>query len=240
MPKNILITGGYSDIGLEVVENILDKTSQNIIVTTTTQEKLSLFKSDRVSQITLDVTSEDQLAVAAELISQSQISHFIQLHGNCIVPDRLLEQDIERLTYHFNVNVFSTILLLRSILEHMVAENFGRIVLMNTASSDHGGGSESFGYGMAKHSVSFLTKHIAKNFGQYNILANCISPGFIATKFQHETMKRGQEAIVERSQSIPIKRAGRAKDVAATIYHLCFENDFITGQNITLDGGDFI
>ena len=81
---------------------------------------------------------------------------------------------------------------------------------------------------------------MAKYFTQDNVLTNCISPGLIDTKFHTDVMMRTPEEIKERSKTVRLRKAGTTEDVAGLIYYLAFENEFVTGQNIKIDGGDFI
>ena len=111
---------------------------------------------------------------------------------------------------------------------------------MNTASSEHGGVESNFGYGLAKHSVSFTIKYLAKYFTSYNILANCISPGFIETKFHTKRMKRTSKQLENRASIVPLGKSGTPSDVADLIYHLTFRNSFISGGNFKIDGADFL
>jgi len=236
----VLVTGGKGDIGKSVVNQILQRSDHSVLVTTTSEGEGSSFDSGRVEEIEMDASSPASIEAAAAKLSDYPISYFIQLHGHSKMDDRLIGQTGDSLAYHFNINVFSTVLILEKILIGMQERQFGRVVLMNTASSEHGGGLTSFGYGMAKHSVGYLTKHMAKYFTQDNVLTNCISPGLIDTKFHTDVMMRTPEEIKERSKTVRLRKAGTTEDVAGLIYYLAFENEFVTGQNIKIDGGDFI
>ena len=236
----VLVTGGKGDIGKSVVIQILQRSDHSVLVTTTSKAETSSFDSERIEEIEMDASSLVSIEAAATKLSGYPIPYFIQLHGHSKMDDRLIGQTGDSLAYHFNINVFSTVLILEKILFGMQQRQFGRVVLMNTASSEHGGGLTSFGYGMAKHSVGYLTKHMAKYFTQDNVLTNCISPGLIDTKFHTDVMKRTPEEIKERSKTVRLRKAGTTEDVAGLIYYLAFENEFVTGQNIKIDGGDFI
>jgi NAD(P)-dependent dehydrogenase (short-subunit alcohol dehydrogenase family) len=238
--KWVLITGASGDIGRITTDQVLKFTEFNIILTTNSK-KLNLDSgSQRINQIEMDASCMESIIYASKKLSEYPISHFIQLHGNSRVNDSLVNQTEDSLYYHFNINVFSTIFLLQKTISGMQKRKFGRIVLMNTASSEYGGGLNSFGYGMAKHSVGYLTKHLAKYFTKYNILSNCISPGLIKTKFQTEVMKRTPKEITERAKTVRLGKAGMPEDINQLIYYLAFKNDFISGENIKIDGGDFI
>ncbi|MBK5272567.1 MAG: SDR family oxidoreductase, partial [Bacteroidia bacterium] len=67
-----------------------------------------------------------------------------------------------------------------------------------------------------------------------NIRVNCVSPGVIRTRFQdYLTPQQVKNNIDNR---IPLHREGTPKDVAEAICML-IKNDFITGENIVIDGG---
>ena len=236
----VLVTGGKGDIGKTVVNRILQMTNNNLLVTTTSADAISDFDSNRVELIEMDASVVDSVNTASKKIADYPVSHFIQLHGHSKPNDPLIGQTSEDLAYHFNVNVFSTIFILDKILAGMQQRQFGRVVLMNTASSEHGGGLTSFGYGMAKHSVGYLTKYLARYYTQDNILTNCLSPGLIETKFHTNVMKRTPEEMLNRSKTVRLRKAGQPEDISRLIFYLAFENDFVTGQNIKIDGGEFL
>jgi NAD(P)-dependent dehydrogenase (short-subunit alcohol dehydrogenase family) len=236
----VFITGGNGDIGCKVVSDILEQTNNRILIATTPDKIGKKNISNRVEEIAFDATDSSSVDYVIKKISSLPILYFIQLHGNSNTNDTLESQTINSLEYHHNVNVFSTTVIISALLNEMKRSNFGRILLMNTASSEHGGGLGSFGYGMSKHSTSFIAKHIAKYYSKYNIICNCVSPGFINTKFHSEIMGRTSEQIRERSSSVRLQRSGTVTEVSNLIAFLTFNNDFITGQNIKIDGGDFV
>ena len=109
---------------------------------------------------------------------------------------------------------------------------------MNTASSEHGGGESNFGYGLAKHTVGYTIKYLAKYYTSFNILSNCVSPGLIETKF-HKRIKRTVKQLENRASMVPLGRQGTPSEVADLIYHITFKNSFISGENFKIDGADF-
>ena len=111
---------------------------------------------------------------------------------------------------------------------------------MSTASSGFGGGQSSFGYGLSKHSIIFLTKYLAKYYTQYNILTNCVSPGLFLTDFHTKRMNRSSEQMEDRSKTIRLGRSGTLKEISDLIYYLTFINGYISGENFKIDGADFI
>ena len=236
----VLVTGANGDIGQEVVRKILNQTDYKVVITVTPKNKGNCNFGSRVEEIVMDASDISSINIAIERICLYQISHFIQIHGNSDTDDRLDVQNYERLIYHHNINIFSTIMIIQALIKGMKERKFGRVCLMNTASSEHGGGFDSFGYGMAKHSIGYLIKHLAKYYTSFNILSNCISPGFIDTKFHTSVMKRSSQQIQERVKMVKLQRAGSIGEVADLAFFLTFNNNYISGQNVKIDGADFI
>jgi len=90
-------------------------------------------------------------------------------------------------------------------------------------------------YGAAKAAVLQLTRYYAVLLGEYNIQVNAISPGpFPKTKIQHEN-----PVFIERLKSKnPLNKIGTPEDLAGVLVLLSSHaSDFMTGQNVQVDGG---
>ncbi len=232
----VLITGASSEIGTALIKRINDQIDGSYLFTCFRQSE-SIFDAETLC---VDLSKKEEIEKFAESIKYKEITHFIQLQGSTIMQDNIENQSFDSLEFNLNINLHSSILILRHIIAGMKTRQFGRIVLMNTASSEYGGGIDSFGYGLAKHAVSYVVKYLAKHYSKYNILTNCVSPGLIATKIHQTTFGRSKEDIENRSTTVRVGHAGTADDVAKVIFGLSFDNEFISGENIKIDGADFI
>ena len=116
----------------------------------------------------------------------------------------------------------------------------GKIVLTSTSSALHGGGENSLAYGISKSGIISLTKALARFGAKNNIIANAIAPGFIATRFHTKVMLRSKKQLKERLKFIKLNTQGKPQDITKLIMFLLFENNFITGEAISIDGGDWI
>lgn len=232
----VLITGASSEIGRALLP-LIDTRKYNVLAT---RNESSEPFNQNVEDVLFDASCPFGIEKFLERIKDAPVSYFIQLQGNSLKNDFLTNQTLERLDFHLRVNSISSILCLSQILPFMVKQKFGKVLLMNTASSEHGGGESSFGYGLAKHSISFLAKHTAKYYGKHGVIANCISPGFIETDFHKKRMSRSEEEILKRGQSVRLGRPGTPEELASFIEYIVFKNNFISGQNIKFDGADFI
>ena len=86
-------------------------------------------------------------------------------------------------------------------------------------------------YSVVKHGMLGLTRYFASLYSKHNVQVNMLSPGPIYNKHSKKFVK----AV---SEKIPVGRMGDLKDLDSTlIYLLDVNNNFITGQNIIVDGG---
>jgi NAD(P)-dependent dehydrogenase (short-subunit alcohol dehydrogenase family) len=116
----------------------------------------------------------------------------------------------------------------------MVAKGYGRII--NIGSIWIGLSMPNrLAYSASKNAIHALTKSIVAEYGDKGVLANTISPGFIATDLTYQNNTELQ--IQQIKDKVPLKRLGTPQEVAKLVYQLTVENSFIAGQNIIIDGG---
>ena len=231
--KTVLITGASSDIAQPLIELILNNTNFNLI---TTSYKNSVFQNSRIQNIKVDFSKAGNLNKLFQEIQDKHIAYYIQLHG-FINQSNLQDFCINDFNNNLEINLIATTKIISQILKNMIDYNFGRICLISTASAQHGGGEHSFAYGLSKNGLNYLVKHLAKYYSKYNIISNAVAPGFIQTKF-HKNLKN--KDLKQRAKSIKVGYAGTSQDVSDIIFQLMFKNNFINGEIITTDGGDFL
>lgn len=94
------------------------------------------------------------------------------------------------------------------------------------------------GYSAAKAGVVGLTRWLAKNLGPRGIRANCICPGLIDTPRWHRPGQPYTPTARRWIDMTPLGRAGTPEEVARlALFLVSDEASFITGQDITIDGG---
>jgi len=137
-----------------------------------------------------------------------------------------------------NVNLKGVFLCSQIVTRHMI-ERGGGGKIINIASIMGGVAlPPRSAYCASKGGVIALTRDLAAEWAKYNINVNAISPGWMAgteiTKlyFSQEDVRR---FLLER---IPLNRFGTAEDIANLVVFLSSEySNYITGQNIYVDGG---
>jgi 2-hydroxycyclohexanecarboxyl-CoA dehydrogenase len=135
------------------------------------------------------------------------------------------------------LNLITTLRFTRAVLENMIKNKSGKIINMGSGAGREGAAGLVL-YSAAKGGVIAFTKSIAKEVAQYNINVNCVCPGPIATLALLKSIEGNPKALEAYQAAIPLRRLGKPEEVAATVLFLASEEaSFITGQALSIDGG---
>ncbi|TYR30541.1 SDR family oxidoreductase [Mesorhizobium microcysteis] len=98
-------------------------------------------------------------------------------------------------------------------------------------------GGDAYSYAASKAGVHHLTRILANELGPRGITVNAIAPGPFETKMTSFALEK--DAGREHAASVlPLRRIGRAQDIAATVLFLCGHGGgYVTGAIIPVDGG---
>lgn len=135
-----------------------------------------------------------------------------------------------------DVNMTGVFLGVRTVLPSMVASGGGSIVnISSTAGIVAHLNTPSIAYVGSKFAVRGMTKFIAAEYGDRNIRANSIHPGYTRTPMMREaTDDNGRDA----NKLIPLRRFGEPSDVAnLAVFLASDESAYITGAEHVIDGG---
>jgi len=92
-------------------------------------------------------------------------------------------------------------------------------------------------YCMSKAGVVAMTKSLAIEWARHNITVNAISPGYFVTEMTAPLFER-PDWVKRLMMEIPLQRAGMPSDLDGLILLLASEaSEYITGQNLFIDGG---
>ncbi len=135
------------------------------------------------------------------------------------------------------VNVDGVFYCCKYVVPSMVQNRYGKIV---NISSTAGKSSSTFGgihYTASKAAVLGITRHLARELGQYGINVNAVCPGSIDTPMLSESSSGDKiEAAVKK---IPWGRLGRPEEVANLVLFLASDaSRYITGASIDINGGE--
>ncbi len=137
----------------------------------------------------------------------------------------------------FEINLKSMAYLSKLIIPKMKKNKFGSMVHVSSIDALSGDDKPQDAYGASKAAMIRLSKSLAIQFASYNIRSNILLPGPIETPMQ-DRWKKNPKAKKQLSRMIPLQRIGKPKDIANTIlFLLSNEGSYITGTEITVDGG---
>lgn len=128
-------------------------------------------------------------------------------------------------------------LLVRRLLPILEKQGRGKVAYLSSIAPKYGGSSKSMHYAAAKAALETTMLGLAKAVAVRGITINGVRAGFVDTPQQHAG--RTTKELAERIAKIPMGRAGLPEDVAgAFAYLLSEEANFVTGQLLTVSGGD--
>lgn len=233
--KRVFITGGAEGIGKAIVEAFClsgDQVAFCDINETAGQETAkatgSIFHK-------VDVSDKDALESCIQrILSEWNDIDIIVNNVGISQFSSITETSVEDFDKILSINlrpVFITSRLLAIRRKEQSSPNpYGRIInICSTRYLMSEPGSE--GYAASKGGIYSLTHALALSLSEWNITVNSIAPGWIQT---HDYDQLQPE---DHSQH-PSRRVGKPEDIARMCLFLCRdENDFINGENITIDGG---
>lgn len=133
-----------------------------------------------------------------------------------------------------DINLTSAFLACKNVVPIMRAQGHGRIVNIASVAGKEGNPNQ-VAYSSAKAGVIALTKSLAKELAETGILVNCVAPAIIETDLIHQMTEEQLQSLLAR---IPMKRAGKAAEVAEMVLWLASEQcSFSTGATFDLSGG---
>jgi len=247
MQKIIIITGGSRGIGAATAR-LAAVRGYAVCV--------NYLKSSKVADALVDEIKTGggrAIAVAADITSEKQVAHLFQevdaqfgpvsaLVNNAGILERQMrveEMDAARLNRIFSTNLIAYFLCAKEAVRRMSHRHGGKggsIVNVSSAASRLGSAGEYVDYAASKGAVDTLTIGLAREVAAEGIRVNAVRPAFIYTDIH---ASGGEPLRVDRlKDSIPMKRGGRAEEIAAAImWLLSDEASYATGSFIDLAGG---
>jgi len=149
------------------------------------------------------------------------------------MPGGILEVTPEMWYNAFDVHVHAAFYLIRTALPHIKKKKEGAIIFMSSVAGI-AAGPGAITYGVVKGALQQFTRSLARELGEFNIRVNSVAPGIIRTRFHEKMTPEARKHNIENR--IPLHREGTPEDVAEAVVSL-IQNDFITGENIVIDGG---
>jgi len=236
--KTALITGATRGIG-RAIADVFIEAGANVVLTGTSQSNIDQLNSENEIQgikwLMADFSTPDSIESFINVLKNTKaIDICVNNAGiNIIKPlSDISNEEYERL---MSVNLSAPFSIVQSIIPNMKKQNYGRIVNIASIWSKISKSGRSL-YTTSKTGLVGFTRAMAVEYASSNILVNAVSPGFTLTELSKQSLTKDE--IKELSGQIPMERFAESNEIANTVLFLCSDlNTYITGQNITVDGG---
>ncbi|KQM81372.1 3-oxoacyl-ACP reductase FabG [Agromyces sp. Leaf222] len=206
-------------------------------------ETVAAIEADGGRAIAVGANVADSAAVAAAVtrVADELGAPTILVNNAGILRDNLLfkmtDDDWDAV---LGVHLRGAFLMTRAVQAHQVEAKWGRIV--NLSSTSALGNRGQANYAAAKAGMQGFTKTLAIELGRYNVTANSVAPGFIATDMLRQTAERmgitNEQLLEGAAKEIPVGRVGQPEDVAAAVSFFCSDAaSFVSGQVLYVAGG---
>ena len=242
MNKIAVVTGGASGIGQAVIERLAKEDFIGVILDIDDEGGQRVAgeiqrRGKQAAFMCVDVTLEGAVRAAFDGIisDHGRIDVLVNVAGGSLHRHKIEEFPLEHWQAVIDLNLTSTFLCCRTVAGLMKSQKSGAIV---NISSDIGfsGDAHRSAYAAAKAGIVALTKTLALELAPFNVRANAVAPGRIATPRVRATYSDAEwEAAAKR---IPIGHAGEPEDVAEAVAFLVSDAaKHMTGQTLHVNGG---
>src|ERR1700712_3287641 len=241
-----IVTGAGRGIGAAVAKRLASDGNKIAVIdlkeedTATTVEAIKAAGGEAIG-VGADVSNSEAVTAAVERVVNELGKPTILINNAGILRDNLIfkmtENDWDAV---MNVHLRGAFLMTKAVQGFQVEEKWGRIVSLSSTSALGNRGQAN--YSAAKAGIQGFTKTLAIELGRYNVTANAIAPGFIATDMLRQTAERinvpFDDFLAAAAKEIPVGRWGVPDDIAAAAsFFVSDEASFVSGQVLYVAGG---
>ncbi|RPI44785.1 MAG: SDR family oxidoreductase [Betaproteobacteria bacterium] len=252
--KVALVTGGSRGVGRAIARALLLEGAK-VMITARDPQRLAATAAElahdpggEVRAAAADLEDDDAVRMMVETTIR-ELGHFDILvnAAGSVNPADFASLTEAAWPAVFEQKLNGYVRCLRYAIPHLKTRGWGRIINLAGVGGREAG-ALTIPVGLNNAAVLNLTKSIALLMAPYNVLANAVVPHIIDTDRQDETMSllsalsgKPEAAIrKERLEKLPLKRMGRADEVASVVAFLASErSSFVVGAAWHVDGGAY-
>ncbi len=245
--KKVIVTGGSRGIGEGIVKRLYNEGSEIIIADIRKELAENLINSldkNQISFFQTDLSQEEEIKKLMEF-TEKKWGSLDFLINNAGIEDgyTLADQTYESYRKTMKVNMDAPFLCSKYALPLLEKSNTPRIIMITSIQGIRGY-KGNISYNTAKGGLINMTRVLAVELAEKNILVNSVAPGFINTPLS--VMKDGNlewdtdwfKDVYLKYEKLPMGRYGHPDDVAGAVYFFCSEDSkYVTGQTLLVDGG---
>ena len=185
--------------------------------------------------LAMDMSSQESIKEAFAKATKEFGSVSILVNNAGITKDglalRMKKDDWDSV---IQTNLGGAFFAIQQVMHPMLKERWGRIVNISSVVGQMGNPGQA-NYVASKAGLIGLTKALAQELASRNITVNAVAPGFIETDM---TSVLSQEQRDKMIAHVPLRRIGKAEDVAAAVCYLASDAaSYVTGHVLDVNGG---
>ena len=244
--KIAIVTGGNQGIGFAISRGYAEAGATVIIVNRREAE-------GRKAAETLTKEGLKAKAIATDVSDRSSVESMVAtvidefgkidiLVNNAGVIARTPPEDISEEEWNliFDINLKGMFFCCQAVGKEMIKRKQGKIINITSNVSEVVMPGRPI-YSTSKAGAAQLTRALAVEWAKYGINANALGPGPTFTDINKVYFKENPDDLQARIDSIPLHRMGEPEDhIGAAVFLASDASNFITGQNLLVDGGSTI
>ncbi len=135
-----------------------------------------------------------------------------------------------------NTNLNACYFGVSAVMSMMIEQKYGRIINISSFVGQAGNFGQA-NYAASKGGIIAFTKTAAMELARYNVTCNALAPGFTETGMLAKVPEAVQAQILAR---IPMGRFATPEEIAKAVLFLAADADYVTGQQINVNGGVYM
>ncbi|MBX3427161.1 MAG: 3-oxoacyl-ACP reductase FabG [Pirellulales bacterium] len=238
--KTALVTGASRGIGRAIALD-LAREGARIALNYNSNEAKAKEAADEIAaiggecvliQANVGVPAEARAMVAKAIEQLGRLDILVNNAG--ITRDRSLKKlTDEEWDEVVRTNLGSCFACISAAIPQMMEQQYGRIINISSMNGQVGAFGQA-NYSASKGGIIALTRTAALELASSGITVNTVAPGFTLTDMFNEVPDKVQEQIKTR---IPLRRFGKPEEIAKAVTFLAADGDYVTGQQINVNGG---